>query len=140
MTRKEFGIFLAEDAARRGIGLGMIARNSDIPLWKLEEASRSVYTLTYKEIKRIIQFMGYKPTQPPFNEGSKTKVCDICGSFYHRKGCPYYVPIKARRCSVCGQAIVEGEDYIKIPGESLGRNKEDLLICHDCAGKHTKYA
>lgn len=140
MTRKEFGIFLAKDAARRGIGLDMIARNSDIPSYKLHKASVGAYELSYKEIKRIVLYLRYSPKQPPFNERSKTKVCDICGSRQHKQGCPYYEPFSLHRCDLCGQAIVEGEDYIRIPGEELGRNKEDLLICRECAGKHTKYA
>lgn len=140
MTRRGFGQFLARDCDRKGIALAMVARNTGIPLWKLEEAARSLYILTYKEIKRIVQFMRYSPKQPPFNERSKKKVCDICGSIQHKKGCPYYEPFSLHRCDLCGGKIYEGEDYIRIPGEELGRNKEDLIICRECAGKHTKYA
>lgn len=41
--------------------------------------------------------------------------CDLCGRTNgHLKGCPNYIPPKAKiNCSVCGDGIYEGEDYIE---------------------------
>ncbi len=139
MTKREFGGFLARDCNRKGISLTMVARNTDIPLWKLEDASQNRYVLSYKEIKRIVRFMHYSPTQPPFSERSEKKVCEICGSTKHLNGCPCFEPFYAHRCSLCGGGIEEGEPYLRIPGEELGRNREDLFICQDCAEKYRKF-
>lgn len=42
-------------------------------------------------------------------------MCDVCGKINgHDTRCPYYTPPKASHyCSVCGEGIYSGEDYIE---------------------------
>jgi len=42
-------------------------------------------------------------------------LCEECKrSFGHDPRCPYYAPKKSsHRCSICGQEILSGEDYIE---------------------------
>lgn len=42
-------------------------------------------------------------------------MCDICGRMYQCDGlCPNYIPKKSEYyCSICGEGISEGDNYIK---------------------------
>lgn len=51
--------------------------------------------------------------------------CDLCRGISHPPQCPNFTPITARRlCSVCGEGICAGEEYVE--------NDEGEAIHYDC--------